>query len=245
MIPRFYCPDTDLPLAAGVVLALPEAVAHHAMKVLRLREGDALVLFDGQGGEYPATLIDAGRHARARLLEWRDIECEAPLAVTLAQCLPSGDKMDWVVQKAVELGVAAVQPLASRRSVVRLSGERAARRVEHWAQVAVSACEQSGRNRPPMFHDLADLPSWLARPSPVNELRIFLSPHEGARLADLPRPQGGLTLLVGPEGGLDEGEELAVRGAGFQAVNLGPRVLRTETAGLAALAAAMTLWGDF
>lgn len=245
MISRFYCPDADLPLAAGIVVTLPEAVAHHALKVLRLREGDDLVLFDGLGGEYAATLTETGRRVRVRLHEWHDIDREAPLNVTLAQCLPSGDKMDWVVQKAVELGVASVQPLASKRSVVRLSGDRALRRAEHWAQVAMAACEQSGRNRPPQFHPLSNLLSWLAQPVPEGELRLFLSPHEGVRLACLPRPSAGLTLLVGPEGGFDAEEEATVRSVGFQPVNLGPRVLRTETAGLAALAAVMTLWGDF
>lgn len=245
MIPRFYCPDAAQPLAVGMVLTLPEAVAHHALKVLRLRGGDALVLFDGTGGEYAATLEEGGRQLRARLHEWRDIDREAPLAVTLAQCLPAGDKMDWVVQKAVELGVAAVQPLSSKRSVVRLTGERMVRRSEHWVQVAVAACEQSGRNQPPQFHPLVDLPHWLAQPAAPDALRLFLSPHDGLRLAELPHPRAGVTLLIGPEGGFEEDEAALVRSTGFQAVRLGPRVLRTETAGLAALAAVMTLWGDF
>lgn len=245
MIARFYCPETDVALAAGRLVTLPEAAAHHALKVLRLRVGEALVLFDGTGGEYPGRVAEAGRKLSVMLDAWRDVECEAPLRITLAQGLPAGDKMDLVVQKAVELGVAAIRPLEAKRSVVRLSGERADKRVAHWQQVAVAACEQSGRNRVPQVHGLFDLSHFLAQPQPAGELRLLLSPHQGVRLAELPRPTAGVTLLVGPEGGFEEAEEALARSVGFQAVNLGPRVLRTETTGLAALAAAMTLWGDF
>ncbi len=155
--------------------------------------------------------------------------------------------MDWVVQKAVELGVSAIQPLASVRSVVRLNAERAVRRADHWQQVAVAACEQSGRNRPPVLQPLMDLSFWLTRTSSAEALHLFLSPHEGQRLSDFPESESksGLVLLIGPEGGFEEDEVAQIRMAGFQAARLGPRVLRTETAGLATLAAAMALWGDF
>lgn len=251
-------------LAAGQAVALPEAVAHHALKVLRLRQGDALVLFDGTGGEYPATIIESGRHVQVRLDARRELECEAPLSVTLIQALPSGDKMDLVIQKAVELGVAAIQPVQAKRSVLRLTGERAHKRLAHWQQVAISACEQSGRNRVPEVHDLLALPDYLATLTvtasrDASVLRLLLSPHHALRLSELPQVSSAnsthsthsahapsaVQLLVGPEGGFEAAEEDMARAAGFQPVRLGPRVLRTETAGLAALAALMTLWGDF
>lgn len=248
MIPRFYCPDTDVALANGRLVTLPDAAAHHALKVLRLRPGAGLVLFDGNGGEYSGRVEEAGRVFRVMLDEWHDVEREASLRFTLAQALPSSDKMDLVVQKAVELGIASIQPLEAKRSVVRLSGERAEKRIAHWRQVAVAACEQSGRNRVPEVHGLLDLAHYLAMRPADDEgtpLRLLLSPHQGVRLAELPRPMGAVTLLVGPEGGFEAAEEAMARSVGFQPVRLGPRVLRTETAGLAALAAAMTLWGDF
>lgn len=246
-------------LAPGRTVALPDEVARHAVKVLRLRAGDAVTLFDGAGGEYPAVIVEAGRRLLARLDAWHEVEREAPLRITLIQALPSGDKMDLVIQKAVELGVAAIQPVQARRSVVRLSGERVGKRMAHWRQVAVAACEQSGRNRLPEVRELLDLPDYLAaRPAEgaadaadatlPPPLRLLLSPHQGMRLAGLSRPAGAanaVQLLVGPEGGFEAAEEEMAHAAGFQALRLGPRVLRTETAGLAALAALMALWGDF
>lgn len=240
--PRFFCPT---PLAAGQLIALPPQAAHHALRVLRMGPGDELVLFDGSGGEWPGRLVEVGRALQVALGEWRELERESELALTLVQALAAADKMDWVVQKAVELGAAAIQPLQAKRSVVRLSGERAEKRSLHWHQVAISACEQCGRNRVPKIATLLDLPHYLAQPAAENETRLLLSPHEGQRLSALARPQGGVTLLVGPEGGFDQEEERAARSAGFQAVALGPRVLRTETAGLAVIAATMALWGDF
>lgn len=250
MIARFYCSATEVALAPHQRVVLPLAQAHHALKVLRLRVGDALVLFDGNGGEYPACIEDAGRQVVVRLGDWQARECESPLSVTLVQGLPSGDKMDWVVQKAVELGVAAIQPVQTKRSVLRLQAERAIKRQAHWQQVAVSACEQSGRNRLPEVKALLDLPKYLSQKlegdtSTVAPLRLLLSPHQGQRLSQLPRPAGDVTLLIGPEGGLEADEEVLACSLGFVPVNLGPRVLRTETAGLAALAALMALWGDF
>lgn len=256
MIPRFYCSATDVILAPGQPVVLPAAQAHHALKVLRLRVGDALILFDGRGGEYPGCIEDAGRQVVVRLGDWQERECEPPLSVTLLQGLPSGDKMDWVVQKAVELGVAAIQPLEMKRSVMRLTGERAEKRQAHWQQVAVAACEQSGRNRLPGVSAIASLPKYLAaqkQQAHVLEakdapLRLLLSPHRGQPLSSMSRPEGStgeVILLIGPEGGLEDDEETWACTHGFKPVNLGPRVLRTETAGLAALAAMMALWGDF
>ena len=243
--PRFYSPET---LSAGACVALSENAARHAVRVLRLREGDALILFDGRGGEYPARIVRAGRDdVVAELLAWRDCECESPLAITLAQALQAGEKMDLTVQKAVELGVQRVVPVASQRSVVRLEGERARRRVEHWRAVAASACEQCGRNRIPEISALESLRQWLARPVDGDVLRLLLDPRSSNTLQTLTRPGGGqrVELLIGPEGGLAPEEEAMAVAAGFVGVRLGPRVLRTETAGLAALAAIQCLWGDF
>ncbi len=167
------------------------------------------------------------------------------MTLTLVQCLPSGDKMDLVVQKAVEMGVRRIQPVAAKRSVVRLSGERAERRVEHWRNIAIAACEQSGRNRVPAVAPILDLPQYIGIAAQENALRFVCAPGVAVRLRDLPGPDGPVSLLVGPEGGLEEGELLAARAAGFRAIALGPRVLRTETAGLGAVAAMMALWGDW
>ncbi|HEY6897336.1 MAG TPA: 16S rRNA (uracil(1498)-N(3))-methyltransferase [Rhodocyclaceae bacterium] len=241
MTPRFHCPD---PLPPGGRVDLPQEAAHHAQRVLRLREGEDIILFDGCGGEWLAR-IDAYKPVPcATLLRHDPQDRQPPIQVTLVQGLPSGDKMDWVIQKAVELGVAAIQPVAARRSVVRLSGDKAERRGRHWQGVVVSACEQCGRNLVPMVAPLLDLPQYLATPAQDNESRWVLLPDAPLALRDLPPPQGPLTLLIGPEGGLDEGEQLAAQAAGFTPVRFGPRILRTETAGPAALAAIMALWGD-
>ncbi|HMM55014.1 MAG TPA: 16S rRNA (uracil(1498)-N(3))-methyltransferase [Candidatus Desulfobacillus sp.] len=241
MPPRFFCPQ---PLAAGALVELPAAAAHHALRVLRLGPGDAVVLFNGEGGEYPGRLATAGRGLAVQLGERADIERESPLELVLAQALPSGERMDFVVQKAAELGVARIQPLATRRSVPRLAGERARRRLEHWRQVAAAACEQCGRNRLPEIAPLLDLRQWLAGLPQENGLcRLLLVPGGGLRSRRLAAAPGFL-LLVGPEGGLDAEEIALARAAGFDEFVLGPRVLRTETAGPAALAALGALHGD-
>lgn len=242
--PRFFCPE---PLAVGARLVLPENAARHAARVLRLGAGDALTLFDGRGGEYAAAIASVRKdEVQVDVLDRRDAECESPLRITLAQALQAGDKMDMTVQKAVELGVAALQPVGSRRSVVRLDGERAARRVEHWRGVAASACEQCGRNRVPAIAGLLPMEQWLASlpPTPERQLRLMLAPGGEKAMASLP-PAGDVILLVGAEGGLDPQEAAAAAAVGFVPVHLGPRVLRTETAGLAALAVLQALWGDF
>lgn len=241
MTSRFFCPQ---PLVPNSLAELPSAAAHHALRVLRLGAGDAVTLFNGEGGEYPGRIAEAGRAVRVQLGAWIDIERESPLELVLAQALPAGDKMDFIVQKAVELGVARIQPLAAARSVVRLSGERAARRVAHWRQVAASACEQCGRNRVPEIAPILDLRQWLGSLPQENETcRLLLSPRGGRR----PRELSGAVrflLLIGPEGGLAEEEAGAARAAGFADLSLGPRVLRTETAGPAVLAALGACCGD-
>ena len=239
-MPRFYCPQ---PLALGATVDLPESVAYH-LHVVRLQPGAALTLFDGGGGQYRATLVETGKkRASASVDAFDDIDAELPYAVTLAQGLPEGSKMDWIVEKAVELGVAAVQPLAAQRSVVRLSGERLEKRQAHWQGVIESASEQSGRNRLAQLHPLADVGPWLA--APLDGVRILLSPRATESLAGWARgnaPQA-VTFLIGPEGGLTPQEEAAAVAAGALSLSMGPRVLRTETAGLAALAVLAGAWG--
>lgn len=224
-------------------LELPEAAAHHAARVLRLREGDAVVLFDGRGGEYDALLSMPGGVNRDRVLaetrERRDVERESPLAVTLVQAISTSDKMDFTIQKAVELGAVAIHPVVSAKSVVRLSGEREAKKLAHWRRIAIAACEQCGRNRIPEIRE----PVALDRYTAPAGMKILLSPSGTGRLADLAK--GPLAVAAGPEAGFSGEEEKQLLRAGFSAVRLGPRILRTETAALAALAALNALAGDF
>lgn len=242
--PRFFCP---LPLGDGASFELPEDAARHAGRVLRLRVGDALTLFDGGGGEVDA-VIDAVARDRVsvQLGAWRAVDRESPLTITLVQALQTGDKMDTTVQKAVELGVSRIVPVVSRRSVLRLDGERARRRVAHWQAVAVAACEQCGRNRVPSIEAVVALDRWLATPAAAAR-RLMLAPEAVSALATLapPLPGDAVELLIGAEGGLAPEEMALALAAGFVGVRLGPRVLRTETAGMAALAAIQAVWGDF
>jgi 16S rRNA (uracil1498-N3)-methyltransferase len=240
-MPRFYCPQ---PLVPGSLVDLPEAVAHH-LHVVRQQSGDELVLFNGEGGQVRARLAEIGkRRASAEVLALEAIDVELPFRVTLAQGLPEGSKMDWIVEKAVELGTAAIQPLAAQRSVVRLSGERADKRLAHWQGVVVSASEQCGRNRLADVAPIQDFHRWLGQGA-AGGVRILLSPRAEASLAQWTRqaPAQDVTLLVGPEGGFTEQEEDAALAAGALALSMGPRVLRTETAGLAALAILAAGWG--
>lgn len=240
-IPRFFSPDK---LTADAFLPLDEQAARHAARVLRLREGDLVVLFDGTGGEYPASIAETGKHSvTVRLGAHHARECESALEVTLAQAISAGEKMDFTLQKATELGITRIQPLASERSVVKLSGERAEKRVAHWQGVVISACEQCGRNRIPTVDPIRPYNDWLGDNQPG--LRLMLSPEAEISLCDLPRPDQPVTLLIGPEGGFSASETAAARHAKFTPVRLGTRILRTETAALAALAAMQALWGDF
>ena len=224
---------------------LPEAAGHHAARVLRLREGDALTLFDGRGGERDARVLAIRRdQVEATIVASRAVERESALDLRLVQCLQGGDKMDLTIQKAVELGVSAIVPVAARRSVVRLDAERAGKRLLHWQQVVIAACEQCGRNRIPVVMPVEPLERYLGRPALAGLLRLHLSPAATLTAATLPAPSA-VELLVGPEGGLAPEEVLAAEAAGFVGLRLGPRVLRTETAGLAALSALHARWGDF
>jgi 16S rRNA (uracil1498-N3)-methyltransferase len=236
-------------LAAGARFLLPEAAGHHLVRVLRLRPGAELVLFDGCGGEHDAIISAVGREGVAvEVGQWREVEREASLAVHLAQGVSSGERMDYTLQKAVELGVAGIEPILTTRSIVRLDRERAEKRRAHWERVCVSACEQCGRDRVPRVHPLCDLDHWLAALPTRDQafsLRLLLSPDASCSLRDLPRPAGPILLLAGPEGGLTAQERADASRRGFRGVRLGPRILRTETAALAAVAAMHALWGDF
>jgi len=237
--PRFFF---DGPLAPGADVELPERAARHAA-VLRLRAGDPIELFNGAGGEYQCALSRTGRDSmRARVIAWRDIERESGIDITLAQGLSGGDRMDYSMQKATELGVRAIQPVATERSVVRLSDERADRRLAHWRSIVAAACEQCGRNRLPEVHPVATLGAFVAA-ADTSAQRLLLAPTGSVRLRELD-PAGKIILVVGPEGGLTEEEEQRTARAGFIPVRLGPRVLRTETAPLAAIAVLQSMWGD-
>ncbi len=242
---RFFVPQG---LAVGAERPLPADAAHHAARVLRLAEGDPVALFDGTGGEYLGVIARIARgDVVVRATTFTDTEREPPVSVALAQGVSSGDRMDYTIRKAVELGIGTIVPVFTERSVVRLAGERADRRTAHWRALAVAACEQCGRNRVPDVVPPVAFVHWLGELTPpvAGEARLTLSPGAEQRLADLPRPEGRITLLAGPEGGLTAEESALAQSRGFEAVRLGPRVLRTETAALAALAAILTLWGDF
>lgn len=240
----------DMPLASGAQLALPEGAARHVARVLRLGVGDALRLFNGRGGEFEATIDSARRdEVTARIGAHHDMERESPLRIVLLQGIARGEKMDLILQKATELGVHAFVPVKMARSTVRLDERTALARQQHWQAVVASACEQSGRNAVPAVAAPATLSQCLG---PAPGLRLLLAPGEGSRPLSVllagATPAGGLPerveLLVGPEGGFDPAETAAATAAGFQSCRLGPRILRTETAGLAALAALQSLAGD-
>jgi len=262
-VPRLYLP---VPLAAGMTLPLNENAFNHAVRVLRLKPDAPLTLFNGQGGTFAAKLLEVSkREAWVQVTSALPGEAESPLQVTLAQGISRGEKMDYTLQKAVELGVAAIQPLFAKRSGVDLAGERLIRKIQHWRGIVIGACEQCGRNQLPELREPLPLIQWLAQqndPFPPREgrvegggeaskegaracLRLLLDPLAKQGLRGLEPPTGTVTLLIGPEGGLSPAEIAGAQAAGFAGVRLGPRVLRTETAGVAALAALQALWGDW
>jgi 16S rRNA (uracil1498-N3)-methyltransferase len=235
---RFYI---DAPLGLGEQ-QLPEAQAHYIGRVLRHAPGDAVQLFDGSGQEYLGELIEVGKKAvRVDLREIRAGQPDSALRVHLGQGLSRGERMDWAIQKATELGVAEITPIISARCEVRLRDERADKRLEHWRQIAISACEQCGRSRLPLIHAPLLLDDWLG--SVEADLKLLLHPV-AEPLSSYPKP-ATLALLIGPEGGFSAAEVEQARGAGLQAARFGPRVLRSETAPVVALAVAQQLWGDF
>ena len=238
--PRIY---VDLALESGIEVTLPRDAARHLRRVLRMPDGAPLLLFNGEGGEFEARLRLDGGSVRACLGAQRPVATESALEVGLAQGLSRGARMDYTIQKAVELGVGWIQPLVTDRSVVRPDPERTGRRARHWRGVVASACEQCGRAMLPPVHDPLPLDLWLER-LPPHGARLVAVPGALRSLAALPRPHGSLVLLVGPEGGLGPHELTAARERGFRTFSLGPRILRTETAAVVALSAAQLLWGD-
>ncbi|HET7299253.1 MAG TPA: 16S rRNA (uracil(1498)-N(3))-methyltransferase [Oleiagrimonas sp.] len=235
----------DMPLAGANELTLPTAVARHAVRVLRLADGQPVTLFNGDGCDYTGTLEHMeGNTARVRLHAGQQLASEPVWPLTLVQCLAKGDKMDLVVQKATELGVTRIVPALGERSEVRLDAARADKRLKHWQAIAASACEQCGRARLPVIEAPQPLTQWLERLEPDSALRLALMPGAQKRIRDLVMPDDGAIMVIGPEGGLGDRDIAALTAAGFSALALGPRILRTETAGLAALAAIHACHGD-
>jgi 16S rRNA (uracil1498-N3)-methyltransferase len=240
-IPRFYHPAPH----PGQTVALPEEAAYHAGRVLRMKPGQPVELFDGLGFDYECVIIRMDKGSIfVQVGEASASRRESGLAICLAQAISAGEKMDFTLQKAVELGVTAIQPLAAARSVVKLDAARAQKRTQHWQKVVTAACEQSGRAVVPEVQPVQPLLDWLGRAASTG-LRLLLSPAASQSLRDLAYEQQPITLLIGPEGGLAPEEIAAAESCGFRPVRLGARVLRTETAALAAIAAMQTLWGDF
>ena len=236
-MPRFHCPA---PLHTGLVLSLPPGAARH-VQVLRMQPGDVITLFNGEGGEFDATVTRMGRSdVEVEVGTHHAVEREAPCTVHLLAGITANERMDWLVEKATELGAASITPITAERSVLKLKGERADKKLAHWQGVAVAAAEQCGRNRVTRIDNACTLAQWVAQhpAGAVTGLRLILSLSEGTRpLAEAALGHADVTLLSGPEGGLTPAEEVLALGAGFVPVTLGPRVLRAETAPLAVLAA--------
>ncbi len=239
-IPRIYTRQT---LSTDAIITLEEAPSRHIAKVLRMQVGRELVLFDGSGGEYRAQISEVSKKSvQVQLTDFCEEDRQSPLAVELAIGMSRGERMDWVIQKATELGVTAITPLFSERTEVKLNGERLTKKQEHWRQVAISACEQCQRNILPSINPAQQLDDWLS--TTEAELKLVLHHRSDKSLQDHRQPQS-LALLIGPEGGLSSDEITRAQDKGFQPLTLGPRVLRTETAPIAALSLAQLLWGDF
>lgn len=238
---RIFC---DGPLSEGLETDLPAAGAYHVARVLRMREGAPLSVFDGTGGEYRAEIARIqGERVTVKLAERTPGIAESPLKITLVQGISRSERMDWTLQKATELGVFAIAPVLTARSVVRLDEKQAAKKQAHWRGIVISACEQCGRSRVPAVATPTTLRDYFANVRKEG-LRLVLSPSAPGSLAGLASLPNKVELLIGPEGGLDDDELVAARSAGFTPVRLGPRVLRTETAAVTALSVLQALWGD-
>ena len=240
-MPRFY---VDFALSPDSVVELPDNVVRH-LNVLRVKNTEEIVLFNGNGKSYPAfPEVLEKRRASVRILREEATDNESPLNITLVQAVSAAERMDFTLQKSVELGVAEIRPVISERCVVRLSGERAEKRVARWQEIVVSACEQSGRNIVPKVLPLTTYAQALQQ-LPQETSKLLMSLNRAQKLSDVQPQSSKVVFMVGPEGGWTEKEEQQAFDAGFQSVTLGKRVLRTETASLAAIAAMQTLWGDF
>lgn len=239
-LPRIYQPCQ---LLCQQELSLTSDAAHHLVNVLRLSMGQQLIIFNGQGGEYLAEIISINKKETiVTIITYNECEPESPLKIHLAQGIARGEKMDFILQKAVELGVAAITPLFTERCNVKLPRERIEKRMQHWQRVIVSACEQSGRTRIPTLHAPLSYSSWLSTAN--SGLRLILHPKAHHNLRQLTCDSHTVSIVIGPEGGLTEAELCAAEQQGFQRLSLGPRVLRTETAPLAAITALQYCWGD-
>ena len=235
----------DSPLAAGSLVELRGKAAEHVTRVLRMDVGDKVTLFNGDGADYPSEIKELHKGAltlAVRLTE--PARAESPLAITLVQGIARGERMDLVVQKATELGVSAIVPVATARSVVRLDADTRAKKHAHWRGIAIAACEQSGRATLPAIAEPTDFASWLARAPTPGLLRVMLSPQAEASLVATVAGARRIEMLVGPEGGLDDAERDLAGTVGYRACRLGPRVLRSETAAVAALAVLQSTAGD-
>ena len=240
---RFYSPK---PLVIGETTALSENATAHAIRVMRLKVGDTLTLFCGDGIDYHCALVSVEKKtAHVQVVSQATIQNESPLDIRLLQGISSGDRMDYTIQKAVELGVTEIFPLNTERSVTKLSGDRLEKRVEHWQGVAIAACEQSGRAVLPNIHVPFTLAQWLSQHESQDSLNLLLNPVGASQLAQLAKPDSHINILIGPEGGLSPAEIALASQHHFQSIVLGPRILRTETAALTAIASMQTLWGDF
>lgn len=241
-IPRIF---TDLPLKIDTTVVLNGSAARHLSSALRMKAGQEITLFNGQGGEYAGALTALGKNnVSVKILEYRDIQRESPLNIHLAIGVSRGERMDWIVQKATELGVSKITPLFTERTEVKLSGERLTKKIRHWQQVAISACEQCQRNLVPLINSPLALDQWLSLSDKhAAELKLVLHHRTEKRLCERPAVNT-ICLLVGPEGGLGNHEIEAAIHSGFQPLALGPRVMRTETAPMAAISIMQSLWGD-
>jgi 16S rRNA (uracil1498-N3)-methyltransferase len=238
---RIFC---EGPLESGIETSLPRPAAYHVARVLRMREGAPLHLFDGTGGEFHAQIARIGSdEVIVRLGDRVPGTPESPLRITLVQGVSRGERMDWTLQKATELGVAAIAPVLTARSVVRLDDKQARKKLAHWRGIVISACEQCGRSRLPTLCAPVTLRDYFSNVRKEG-LRLVLSPSAPASLAGLASLPSRVELLIGPEGGLDDNELTAAQASGFMPVRLGPRVLRTETASVVALSVLQALWGD-
>lgn len=239
-VPRIYHPT---PLSAQQQINLCDSAARHVARVLRLNVGNELILFDGKGGEYPSIITGLDkRNVQVECGMRIDREPESPLVITLAQGISRGDRMDYTIQKAVELGVNRIVPLSTERSVVNLKGDRLEKKMQHWLGIIISACEQCGRNTLPKLTPLYDLKQWIQVETAGSAL--ILDHRASSGISTLKIKDNQCTLLVGPEGGLSEQEREMAIAQGYQGIRLGPRILRTETAALTALAGIQSRWGD-
>ncbi|MDQ7074424.1 MAG: 16S rRNA (uracil(1498)-N(3))-methyltransferase [Gammaproteobacteria bacterium] len=240
-IPRIY---TATPLSLQQNLSLSVQASRHITSVLRLKIGDHIILFDGQGGQYRAHIVQLDKRITVETSDFEDHSCESPLQIHLAQVISKGDRMDYTLQKSVELGVSSIQPLFSRRSVVKLKGSRLEKRQQHWQEVIISACEQCGRNRLPELKPTLNLEQWLQQSqAEATHPHLILDPQASETLSQREHhPEQ--TLLIGPEGGLSKEEIQLAQQHNFEGVCIGPRILRTETAALVALTVLQAHWGD-